>query len=246
MSGHSKWATIKRKKGANDAKRGKLFNKLIKEITVAAKMGGDDLEANARLRMAAEKAKANNMPQKNIDNAIAKGAGKLEGVNYEEVNYEGYAAGGVALLINVLTDKANRTVAEIRHLITKHGGNLGESNCVAWMFNSKGMLVVEKTMDEDSMMELVLEAGADDMETEGDAYEITTSVENFENVKKAIAEKNIKIIEASITKIPENTIKVEGDTAQKVLKLMDALEDHDDVQNVYANFDMNEQEMEQA
>ena len=246
MSGHSKWATIKRKKGATDAARGKLFSKIIREITVAARIGGDDISGNTRLRMVVEKAKAANMPAKNIENAILKGSGKAEGTNYEEVTYEGYAPGGVALLINVLTDNNNRTVAEIRHIISKHGGNLGESNCVAWMFKSKGIITAEKSIEEDAMMELILETGAEDLSVEDDTYEITTSVESFEAVKKTLSEKNIKITEANISKIPDNTVKVEGETAQKILKFIEILEDHDDVQNVYANFDMDIKEMEQA
>ncbi len=244
MSGHSKWATIKRKKGATDAARGKLFSKIIREITVAARIGGDDINANTRLRLSVDKAKAANMPFKNIENAIAKGSGKAEGTNYEEVTFEGYAAGGVALIVTALTDNNNRTVAEIRHLITKYGGNMGETNCVAWMFQTKGIITTEKSLNDDDMMELIIEAGADDLNVENDVYEVTTSVETFEEVKKIISDKGIKIIESNITKIPDNTIKLEGDSAQKVLKLINALEDQDDVQNVYANFDIDITEME--
>lgn len=246
MSGHSKWATIKRKKGKTDAARGKLFNKFIREITVAARMGGGDLVANARLRLAVDRAKASNMPWKNIENAILKGSGKAEGVSYEETNYEGYGPGGVALLIQVLTDNNNRTVAEIRHLVSKSGGSLGEANCVSWMFKAKGLIAVEKSLGEDEMMELVLDLGAEDMTSEKDAYEITTTVENFEKVKAALVQKGQKITEANITKEPDNLVKVEGDTAQKVLRLLEALEDHDDVQNVYANLDIDEKTMEQG
>lgn len=246
MSGHSKWATIKRKKGKTDAARGKLFSKLIKEITVAARMGGGDPNANARLRLVMDKAKASNMPSKNIENAVLKGTGKLEGTSYEEINFEGYGPGGVALLVQVLTDNNNRTVAEIRHLMTKYGGNLGAANCVAWMFKTKGMIVVEKSMDEEKMTEVILEAGAEDLSAEGDGYEITTALENFDSVKNFLTQKGIKIIEANITRIPENTVKVEGDVAGRVLRLMEALDDHDDVQNVYANFDMNAKDMENA
>ncbi len=245
MSGHSKWATIKRKKGKTDAARGKLFNKFIREITVAARMGGGDLIANARLRLAVDRAKAANMPARNIDNAIAKGSGKAEGVNYEENTYEGYAPGGVAVLINVLTDNNNRTVAEIRHLVSKHGGSLGEANCVSWMFKAKGLIAVEKTLGEDEMTELILDLGAEDMSTEKDAYEITTTVDKFEKIKTALAQKGLKVTEANITKIPDNLVKVEGDTAGKVLRLLEAIEDHDDVQNVYANFDIDEKAMDQ-
>ncbi len=245
MSGHSKWATIKRKKGKTDAARGKLFNKFIREITVAARMGGGDLIANARLRLAVDRAKASNMPSKNIENAIAKGSGKAEGVSYEENVYEGYAPGGVALLIQVLTDNNNRTVAEIRHLVSKSGGSLGEANCVSWMFKAKGLIAVEKTLGEDEMMELVLDIGAEDMTSEKDAYEITTTVENFEKVKTALTQKGLKVTEANLTKVPDNLVKVEGDVAQKVLRLLEALEDHDDVQNVYANLDIDEKTMEQ-
>ncbi|OGJ86082.1 MAG: transcriptional regulator [Candidatus Raymondbacteria bacterium RifOxyA12_full_50_37] len=245
MSGHSKWATIKRKKGALDAKRGQVFTKIIREITTAARLGGGDPDGNPRLRLAVDKAKENNMPAKNVETAIAKGSGTLEGVSYEENTYEAYAAGGVAVIIEALTDNKNRTVSEIRHIIEKGGGNLGTSGSVAWMFKSQGSIVVAKSaIGEDQLMELVLEAGADDMEVSDDAYEIKTAQENYHQVKMALEAKKIPIISSAITKAPSNTVKVSGPEASKVLKLIEALEEHEDVQNVYANFDIDEKELE--
>lgn len=244
MSGHSKWATIKRSKGKADAARGKLFSRLIKEITIAAKIGGGDPNGNPRLRTAIDKAKANNMPNKNVDGAIAKGTGQLEGVSYEEVTFEAYGPAGVAVIIDCLTDNRNRTVAEIRHALTRHGGNLGSTNSVRWMFHLKGVIIVPKTaMAEDKLMELVLDAGADDMVEAGDSFEITTSPESFESVKNALAGVSIETSSAELAKVPEKTVKVEGDNAQKVLKLMQTLDDLDDTQNVYGNFDISEEDM---
>ncbi len=245
MSGHSKWATIKRKKGALDAKRGQVFTKLIRELTVAAKTGGADPDGNPRLRLAIDKAKAANMPSKNIDTAIAKGAGTMEGVSYEEVMYEGYAPGGIALIVEGSTDNKNRTLGEIRNILEKNGGNLGTSGSVAWIFKACGMITVEKsTANEDELMEIALEAGADDFSPEEDVYEIKTAFESFESVRQALIAKSVKISNAELTKIPQNTIKVEGAQAGKVLRLVELLEDHDDVQHVYANFDIDEKEME--
>jgi YebC/PmpR family DNA-binding regulatory protein len=245
MSGHSKWATIKRAKGKADAARGKLFNRLIREITVAAKSGGGDENANPRLRAAVDKARAQNMPKKNIENAILKGTGQLEGVNYEEVTFEGYGPGGVAILIEVLTDNRNRTVSELRHCLTKAGGNLGAGNSVAWMFKSKGLIEVPKTAaSEDTLMEAVLEAGAEDMSGDGDSFEISTSTEAFDAVKEAIKKMGIEPATAELSKVADNTVKVEGENAGKVLRLIDALDDLDDVNHVYANFEMSDEDME--
>ena len=245
MSGHSKWATIKRAKGKTDAARGKVFNRLIREITIAARMGGGDSNANPRLRSAISNARAQNMPNKNVESAILKGTGQLEGVVYEEITFEGYGPGGIAVLIECMSDNRNRVVAEVRHCLTKHGGNLGQSNSVAWMFKMKGVLRVAKdAMPEDSLMELVLEAGADDLALDGDEYEIKTSPENFEAVREALKNVNITPELAELTKIPDTLVKVEGDTVAKVLKLMDALDDLDDTQHVYSNFDISDEEMD--
>lgn len=246
MSGHSKWHTIKHKKGALDAKRGKIFTKLIKEITVAAKTGGSgDVDANARLRKAVSDAKAQNMPNDTIDRAIKRGTGELEGVNYEEITYEGYGIGGVAMLVETMTDNRNRTVAEIRHLFSKNGGNLGESGSVAWMFDKKGMIIVDKeAKSEDELFEIVIEAGAEDMQDEGDVFEIYTATENFHGVLEAVKSAGIEPQVAEISMIPQNYIKLEGAEAKQMLKLYDAIDDNDDVQKVYANFDIDESEME--
>jgi YebC/PmpR family DNA-binding regulatory protein len=246
MSGHSKWNTIKRKKGAVDAKRGKIFTKLIKEITLAARLGGGDIEGNARLRQAVLDAKVENMPKDNIDRAIKKGTGELEGgASYEEVTYEGYGPGGVAVLVEVMTDNKNRTVAEIRHIFSKHGGNLGENGCVAWMFEKKGSIIIDKKMsDEDTLMELAIEAGAEDVRVEESEFQIVSSTEFFEEVKNAVVRKGIKYLEAKITIIPKNTIKLEEGKAAQMLKLMEKMEDNDDVQNVYANFDIADEILE--
>ncbi|HNZ09877.1 MAG TPA: YebC/PmpR family DNA-binding transcriptional regulator [Smithellaceae bacterium] len=246
MSGHSKWSTIKRKKGAIDAKRGKIFTKIIKEITLAARLGGGDIDGNARLRQAVMAAKEENMPKDNIERAIKKGIGGGEGAAaYEEVTYEGYGPGGAAVIVDVMTDNKNRTVAEIRHIFSKHGGNLGENGCVSWIFAKKGSIVIDKkAIGEDELMELVLEAGAEDVRTEGSEYEVITEPAAFEAVKKAIDEKKIKHLSASIGKIPSNTVKLDAGKAESMLKMMEKLEDNDDVQNVYSNFDIDEDVME--
>lgn len=245
MSGHSKWATIKRKKGATDAKRGKIFSKLIKEITIAARLGGGDPGGNPRLRTAVDAAKAQNMPMDNINRAIKRGTGEMEGVTYEESTYEGYGPGGVAVLIKVLTDNKNRTVSEIRHILSKGGGNMGESGSVAWMFEKKGLITVDKSaVNEDQLMEATLEAGAEDIQEQDDAFEIQTAPENFESVLEALKNHNISFLSASNDMVPKNTMELSGENAQKMLKLMENLEDHDDVQNVYANFDIPDEEME--
>ncbi|MDD5617478.1 MAG: YebC/PmpR family DNA-binding transcriptional regulator [Candidatus Omnitrophica bacterium] len=239
MSGHSKWASIKHKKAATDAKRGAMFTKLIRELTAAARQGGGNPDTNNRLRTAIGRAKASNMPTTNIDNAIKKGTGELPGVVYEEISYEGYGPKGIAIMIETLTDNKNRTTAEIRNLFSKKNGNLGGAGSVAWMFQKKGFIVVDKKdSEEDKLMNIVLEAGAEDMKTEDETYEITTSVADFEKVKKAIEEKNIKIQSAEITMIPSSTIQVTGADAKANLELMESLEDHEDVQHVYANFDI--------
>lgn len=245
MSGHSKWATIKRKKGKADAERGKVFTKLIREITVVAREGGGDPETNARLRSAIAAAKAANMPADNIKKAVMKGTGELPGVSYETANYEGYGPGGVAVLVDVLTDNKNRTVAEIRHLFTKNGANLGEAGCVGWMFQKRGYITVPKANAiEDALLEIIVEAGAQDMEVGTDYYEITTPFIEFEKVRKALESKSIPIETAEITMVPQTTVKLEGKHAEQMLRLMEAIEDHDDVQNVYANFDIEEEIME--
>ena len=244
MSGHSKWHSIKHKKGALDAKRGKLFTKFIKEITVAARTGGGDPDANARLRKAILDAKAGNMPNDTIDRAIRRGTGEEEGVNYEEITYEGYGPGGVALLIQSMTDNLNRTVAEIRHLFSKNGGNLGESGSVGWMFEKKGYIVVSKSdKSEEELFDLVIEAGADDLRDDEDNFEIITSPEAFEGVQAAVKGAGIEPQVAEVEFMPQNYIKLEGSGARQMLKLMEALEDHDDVQKVSANFDISEADM---
>lgn len=238
MSGHSKWATIKRKKAATDAARGKVFTKVIKEITIAARDGGGDPDANPRLRLAIQTAKGSNMPQDNITRAIKKGTGELEGVKYEENTYEGYAPHGIAMIIESVTDNKNRTVAELRHTISKYNGNLGESGSVAWMFERKGVVNVEKeNVSEDSLMETILDAGADDLKTEGDYFEVVTSLENFEKVRKAVEDKSYKIESASLQYIAKDLIKVEGKNAEEVIRCIEAVEENDDVQNIYSNAD---------
>jgi YebC/PmpR family DNA-binding regulatory protein len=245
MSGHSKWSTIKRKKGKADAARGKIFTKLIKELTVSAREGGGDREGNPRLRSAIQAAKAANMPAANIDKAIKKGTGELPGVSYDQVNYEGYGPGGVAVLVETLTDNKNRAVSEIRHLFTRHGGNLGEVGCVGWMFERRGIIQVDKgKSDEDQLLEIALEAGALDMTTEEDYFEIVTPFEKFDTVKSALDEKSVSYSQAELTMVPQTTIKLEGKQAEQMLKLMEELEDHDDVQKVYANFDIDTEIME--
>ncbi len=246
MSGHSKWHTIKHKKGALDAKRGKIFTKLIKEITVAARVGGSgDVDQNARLRKVVNDAKGMNMPNDTIDRAIKRGTGELEGVNYEEITYEGYGIGGVAVLVETMTDNRNRTVAELRHLFSKNGGNLGEAGSVAWMFDKKGYIVVDKeSKPEEELFEIALEAGADDMQDEGDVFEIYTAPENFEAVCDALKAAGIEPQAAEISMIPQNHIHLDGEDAKKMLKLYEAIDDNDDVQKVSANFDIDESEME--
>ena len=238
MSGHSKWATIKRKKAATDSARGKVFTKIIKEITIAARDSGGDPDANPRLRLAIQTAKSNNMPQDNITRAIKKGTGELEGVRYEEITYEGYAPGGIAMMIESVTDNKNRTVAELRHLISKKNGNLGESGSVAWMFERRGVVNVEKgNVKEDDLMEVILDAGAEDLKTEGDFFEVISPIENFEKVRKAIEDKSYKIESASLQYIAKDLVMVEGKNAEEVIKCIEAIEDYDDVQNVFTNAD---------
>ena len=245
MSGHSKWSTIKRKKEKADAERGKIFTKLIREITTAARQGGGDESANPRLRTAILAAKAANMPQANIEKAIKKGTGELPGVVYEEKTYEGYGPGGVAVFVEAVTDNKNRTVAEMRHLFSKYGGNLGENGSVAWIFERKGLIRVPVDQyPEEDLLEIALECGAEDMQATDDFYEIYTSFEDFHKVRNAFEEKSIVMESAELTMIPQNTIKIEGKTAEQMLKLLEALDDHDDVQNVYANFEMEDAEME--
>ena len=247
MSGHSKWHTIKHKKGALDAKRGKLFTKLIKEITVAARTGGGDPDANARLRKAVSDAKAGNMPNDTIARAIRRGTGEEEGVNYEEITYEGYGPSGVAVMVDAVTDNRNRTVAEIRHVFGKNGGNLGESGSVRFMFEKRGYIVVDKTAkSEDELLELVLEAGADDLRDDQDNFEILTAPENFMTVLDAVKKAGVEPQVAEVEMLPSTYIKLTGNDARQMLKLMEALEDHDDVQKVSANFDIDEAEMASA
>ena len=245
MSGHSKWSTIKHKKAAKDAKRGKLFTKLIKEITVAAKLGGGDINANPRLRTAVTTARQNSMPTDNIDRAIKKGTGELEGVTYDEITYEGYGPGGAAVLVMVMTDNRNRTVAEIRRLFTKHGGSMGESGCVGWMFHKKGVITVEKSqVDEDRLMELALDAGADDVSSDDTSFVVTTTPDSFEAVRSALEGAKLAIASAEVSMVPQNTLSLSGQQAEQTLKLVDELEDHDDVQDVASNFDIPQDELE--
>jgi len=241
MSGHSKWATIKRKKASIDAKRGKLFTKIIKELTVAAKMGGGDPDANPRLRLVVDNAKAANMPAENIDRAIKKATGELEGVSYSEMIYEGYGPGGIAIMVESLTDNKNRTVAEIRHLFSKHGGSLGESGSVAWMFERKGVITIEKeNKSEDEMFELAIEAGADDLQTEETFFEVTTSIESFEPVRRKLIDAKLKIENASLQWVAKNLVELAGENAEKAMKIIEVLEDSDEVQNVFSNADFQE------
>jgi YebC/PmpR family DNA-binding regulatory protein len=247
MSGHSKWHSIKHKKGAADAKRGKLFTKFIKEITVAARSGGGDPEGNARLRKAIADAKAGNMPNDTIDRAVRRGTGEEEGVNYEEITYEGYGPGGVAIMLETVTDNRNRTVAEIRHVFSKNGGNLGDSGSVGWLFEKKGYIVVEKAArPEDELFDIAIDAGADDLRDDEDNFEIITSPENFEAVQSAIKSAGIEPQVAEVSMVPQNYIKLAGNDARQMLKLMEALEDHDDVQKVHANFDISAADMAAA
>lgn len=243
MSGHSKWATIKRKKASADAARGKIFTKLIKEIAIAARDGGGDPAGNPRLRLAIQNAKANNMPAENIKRAIQRGTGELPGVSYEEVTYEAYGPAGIAILIECVTDNKNRLVAELRHALERNGGKLAEAGSVAWAFQKKGVVAVPRQFSEDEVLTTILDAGAEDMKTEDDAYEITTPPESFEAVRKALEGKGIKVEHAEMQMVPQNTLKVEGKDAEHVLKLMEVLEEHDDVQHVYSSFDIDEKVM---
>lgn len=246
MSGHSKWHSIKHKKSAQDAKRGKIFTKIIKEIAVSARLGGGDPDANPRLRKAIADAKAVNMPSDNIKRAIKKGTGELEGTTYEEVTYEGYGPGGVAIYVEGLSDNKNRTVSELRHIFTRNGGNIGESGCVAWMFKRKGYIVVEQDKaSEDKLLDIVLEAGAEDLREDGSNYEIFTKPEDYESVVDALQKHNIELAASNLGYIARNYVKLGGKQAQQLLRLMEELEDHDDVQNVWANFDIDEEEIAQ-
>jgi len=246
VSGHSKWSTIKRKKGANDAKRGKIFTKLIKEITIAARMGGGDPDGNPRLRTAIIAAKSENMPKDNVARAIKKGTGDLDGAVYEEILYEGYGPGGVAVLVETMTDNKNRTVADVRHFFAKSGGNLGESGCVGWMFDKKGSIMLDKEgLDEEELMDLAIEAGAEDVLEEDSAFQILTEPDDFSEVVENLEKSGVKFLEAAITMIPKNTVEVvEEKTVKSLMRLLDNLEDNDDVQKVHANFDISDELME--
>ncbi len=239
MSGHSKWSTIKHKKGAADKKRAKIFTKLIKEITVAARMGGGDPAANPRLRHAIDSAKAQNMPKDNVDRAIKKGTGDMDGVNYEEIMYEGYGPGGVAVMVECLTDNKNRTIADVRYIFSKAGGNVGTDGCVAWMFDKKGVIVISKeNADEDTLMEVALDAGAEDIKDEGDSFDVLTAPEDFDALKEAIDGANIPYEVAEISMVPQNTTAVSGKEAEQMIKFMEALDDNDDIQHFYTNADI--------
>lgn len=244
MSGHSKWAGIKHKKAKVDAQRGRVFTKIIREITVAARVGGGDPAGNPRLRTAVQAAKAVNMPSDNIERAIKKGTGELEGVSYEEITYEGYGPGGVAVMVEVVTDNKNRTVGEIRKAFSRHGGNLGETGCVGFLFEKKGYLQVEASkVDEDRLLSIALEAGAEDLQREEGLFAVTTAPKDFEKVREAILKSGIQPLSAEITKLPKSTVKLDGKPAEQMLRLMEELEEHDDVQHVYANFDIPEEIM---
>jgi len=244
MSGHSKWASIKHKKAATDSKRGKVFTKIIRELSVAARAGGGDPDSNARLRKAIADSKAVNMPADNIKRAILKGTGQLEGASFEEITYEGYGAGGVAIFLEVLTDNKNRTVSELRHIFTKSGGRMGESGCVSWMFKRKGYIVIDRSKAaEDNLLDIALSSGAEDLEEDGSNWEIFTPPDSYEAVVESIKKNNIEIDTSSLSYIPQNYVKLEGKPAQQLLRLMEELEDHDDVQHVWANFDISEEEI---
>jgi YebC/PmpR family DNA-binding regulatory protein len=246
MSGHSKWSTIKHKKGAADARRGKVFTKLIKEITIAARMGGGDPGGNPRLRSAITAAKAENMPKENIERAVKKGTGELPGVSYEEATFEGYGPGGVAVLVEILSDNRKRTVADIRHIFSKNAGNLGEAGCVSWMFDKRGMIVFDKgKADEEKLMNVALESGAIDVRESEKEYEVITEPADFEGVKKKLEGASLQPVYAEITMVPQSTVRLTGKEAQQMVRLMESLEDSDDVQHVYANFDIADAEMEQ-
>ena len=245
MSGHSKWSSIKHKKGATDAKRGKVFTRIIKELTVAARVGGGDPDSNPRLRTVVADAKAANMPADNIKRAIRRGTGEEPGVSYEEATYEGYGPGGAALMLETLTDNKNRTVSEIRHLLSKHGGNLGETNSVAWMFTKQGYILIEKSkVDEDGLMGVALDTGADDVRDDQDNWEVLTSPEDFHRVLEAVKGLGVETLMAEVAMLPQNYINLEGKAAQQMLQLMGLLEDHDDVQHVWSNFNVEEKEIE--
>ncbi len=245
MSGHSKWSTIKHKKGALDAKRGRIFTRLIKEITVAAKLGGGNADGNPRLRAAILEAKANNMPADNIKRAIQKGTGELPGVTYEERTYEGYGPGGAAILMQAMTDNGNRTTSELRHLLGKHGGSLAEANAVSWMFERKGYFVIPKSAaSEDRLLEIVLEAGGEDLRDDGENFEVFSAPDAYEAVQKALETSKIPVSLAELSMISQNSVKLEGKKAQQILSLMEALEDHDDIQKVFSNFDIDDAEIQ--
>ncbi len=245
MSGHSKWATIKHKKGAADARRGKIFTKLIKEIAVAARIGGGDADSNPRLRTAIAEAKAENMPAENIKRAIQRGTGELPGVQYEEIVYEGYGPSGVALVLEVATDNRNRTLAEIRHILSRHGGNLGETGCVTWIFSKRGYFVIEKAKtSEEALLELITEAGADDMREDGDNWEVYCPLENFQQVSDALSNAGITPAVAELSMVPQTQVKLSGKPADQVLRLIDELDEHEDVQHVHANFDIEDAELQ--
>lgn len=243
MSGHSKWANIKRKKGANDAIRGKITTKIGREITIAVRMGGGDPTGNMRLKLALSKAKANNIPKDNIQRAIQKGLGAAEGSNYEELTYEGYGPAGSAIMLDILTDNRNRSAADVRHIFSKYGGNLGETGCVGWMFKQKAVFIVEKETfeDEDELMSIVLDAGAEDFKAEDDVFEITADPADYDAIEVALGEKGIETASAEITMVPDTTVKLEGKDAEKMQNLIDALEENDDVQNVYSNYEFDEE-----
>jgi YebC/PmpR family DNA-binding regulatory protein len=244
MSGHSKWASIKHKKAATDSKRGKIFTKIIRELSVAARAGGGDPDTNARLRKAISDSKAVNMPADNIKRAILKGTGQLEGASFEEITYEGYGPGGVAIFVEVLSDNKNRTVSELRHIFTKNAGRIGESGCVAWMFKRKGYIVIDKAKaSEDSLLDIALSSGAEDLQEDGSLWEIFTPPESYEAVVEAVKKNEIEIDTSSLGYIPQNYVKLEGKPAQQLLRLMEELEDHDDVQHVWSNFDISEEEI---
>ena len=245
MSGHSKWHTIKHKKGAADAKRGRVFTRIIKELTVAARAGGGDPDTNPRLRTIVAEAKQVNMPAENIKRAIRRGTGEEPGVQYEEITYEGYGPGGVALIIEAMTDNKNRTVGEIRHMLTKYGGDLGQSNSVAWMFEKKGYIVIEKAKaSEDTLLNAALDAGADDLRDDGDSWEVVSAPDAFPAVKEAVEKLGIETVSAQVAMLPKNYVSLEGKAAQSMLKLLDLIEDHDDVQHVWSNMDVDEKELE--
>ena len=245
MSGHSKWSTIKHRKAAKDAKKGKLFSKLIKEVTVAARVGGRDLDANPRLRTAVNTARAASMPSDNVERAIKKGTGELEGLQYEEIHYEGYSAGGAAIMVVTLTDNRNRTVSGIRRLFAKHNGNLGEAGCVAWMFRKRGLIAVDKsTVEEERLIEVALEAGADDVIDAEDVFHVMTTPERFDTVKDAIEQVGLVAVNAEVSMIPQGTVSLTGSTAEQTLKLLEDLEEHDDVQSMASNFDIPQDELD--